>query len=80
MNRESKIEYVEALGNLMGGIKKDYAKWGSDIDKLDEPQKSIRLKMIDEFNKNLDIEVVGSLIRLCPMVLFGVLLPKQMDC
>ena len=55
MNRESKIEYVEALGNLMGGIKKDYAKWGSDIDKLDEPQKSIRLKMIDEFNKNLDI-------------------------
>ena len=55
MNRESKIEYVEALGNLMGGIKKDYAKWGSDIDKLDEPQKSIRLKMIAEVNKNLDI-------------------------
>ena len=56
MNRESKIEYVEALGNLMGGIKKDYAKWGSDIDKLDEPQKSIRLKMIDEFNRNLDVK------------------------
>ena len=55
MNRESKIEYVEALGNLMGGIKKDYAKWGSDIDKLDEPQKSIRLKMIDEFNGSLDV-------------------------
>ena len=55
MNRESKIEYVEALGNLMGGIKKDYAKWGSDIDSLDEPQKSIRLKMIDEFNGSLDV-------------------------
>ena len=55
MNRENKIKYVEALGNLMGGIKEDYKNWGSDINDLDEPQKSIRLRMIDEFNKNLDI-------------------------
>ena len=55
MNNENKIKYVEALGNLMGGIKKSYAGWGSDIDSLDEPSKSIRLKMIDEFNRNLDI-------------------------
>ena len=55
MNRENKIKYVEALGNLMGGIKEDYKNWGSDINDLDEPQKSIRLEMIDEFNKNLDI-------------------------
>ena len=39
----------------MGGIKKSYAGWGSDINDLDEPSKSIRLKMIDEFNRNLDI-------------------------
>ena len=24
MNKENKIKYVEALGNLMGGIKEDY--------------------------------------------------------
>ena len=54
-NKENKIKYVEALGNLMGGIKENYKNWGSDINDLDEPQKSIRLKMIDEFNKNLDI-------------------------
>ena len=33
------------------GIKEDYAGWGNDINDLDEPQKSIRLRMIDEFNK-----------------------------
>ena len=62
----------------MGGIKEDYKNWGSDINDLDEPQKSIRLRMIDEFNKNLISEVVGSLIRLFPMVPFGDLLLKQM--
>jgi len=56
MNKENKIKYVEALGNLMGGIKEDYKNWGSDINDLDEPQKSIRLKMIDEFNRNLDVK------------------------
>ena len=56
MNKENKIKYVEALSNLMGGIKEDYKNWGSDINDLDEPQKSIRLKMIDEFNRNLDVK------------------------
>ena len=52
----SRIDYVEAIGNLMQGIKEDYANWGSDVDKLDEPQKSIRLKMIDQFNRNLNVK------------------------
>ena len=52
----SRIDYVDALGNLMKGIKEDYAGWGNDINDLDEPQKSIRLKMIDEFNKGLNIK------------------------
>ena len=55
MNRENKIKYVEALSNLMGGIKEDYKNWGSDIDSLSDSQKEIRLRMIDEFNRNLDI-------------------------
>ena len=36
MNKDNKIKYVEALGNLMGGIKEDYKNWGSDINDLDE--------------------------------------------
>ena len=32
MNKENKIKNVEALGNLMGGIKENYKNWGSDID------------------------------------------------
>ena len=40
----------------MQGIKESYAGWGSDIDSLDEPSKSIRLKMIDEFNSSLDVK------------------------
>ena len=55
MNKENKIKYVEALGNLMGGIKENYKNWGSDIDSLPDSQKKIRLQMIDEFNKNLDV-------------------------
>ncbi len=49
MNKDNKIKYVEALGNLMSGIKEDYKNWGSDINDLDEPQKSIRFDMIDIF-------------------------------
>ena len=55
-DKNSTIDYVEAIGNLMQGIKESYAGWGSDIDSLDEPSKSIRLKMIDEFNSNLDVK------------------------
>ena len=52
----SRIDYVDALGNLMKGIKEDYAGWGNDINDLDEPQKSIRLRMIDQFNRNLNVK------------------------
>ena len=74
MNKENKIKYVEALGNLMGGIKEDYKNWGSDINDLDEPQKSIRLRMIDEFNKNLDIQGVDACIMTVDKVkVFGII-------
>ena len=49
MNKENKIKYVEALGNLMGGIKENYKNWGGDIDKLDESSKKIKLKIKTTF-------------------------------
>ena len=52
INRD-KNKFKERVDLLLDGIKKDYANWGNDIDTLDEPQKSIRLKMIDEFNNGL---------------------------
>ena len=54
-DKNSTIDYAEAIGNLMQGIKESYAGWGSDIDSLDEPSKSIRLKMIDEFNNSINV-------------------------
>ena len=52
----SRIDYVDALGNLMQGIKDDYAGWGSNPNDLSGSRKDIRLKMIDDFNKNLDVK------------------------
>ena len=52
----SRIDYEDALGNLMQGIKDDYAGWGSNPNDLSGSQKDIRLKMIDDFNKNLDVK------------------------
>ena len=52
----SRIDYVDALGNLMQGIKDDYAGWGSNPNDLSDSQKDIRLKMTDDFNKNLDVK------------------------
>ena len=52
INRD-KNKFKERVDLLLDGIKKDYANWGNDIDTLDEPQKSIRLKMNDEFNNGL---------------------------
>jgi len=54
-NLDTKKSYDSSVSTLLENIKVDYANWGSDIDKLDEPQKSIRLKMIDEFNNNLSV-------------------------
>jgi len=52
----SRIDYVDALGNLMQGIKDDYAGWGSNPNDLSGSQKDIRLRMINDFNKNLDVK------------------------
>lgn len=52
----SRIDYVDALGNLMQGIKDDYAGWGSNPNDLSGSQKDIRLKMIDDFNRTLDVK------------------------
>ena len=48
-------DFGKAIERLLEGIKDDYAKWGNDIDTLEEPQKSIRLKMIDEFNNGVKV-------------------------
>ena len=55
MNKENKIKYDSSVNKLLENIKVNYAGWGSDINKLDEPQKSIRLKMIDEFNNSINV-------------------------
>ena len=56
MKNKNKLKYDSSVSNLLENIKKSYAGWGSDIDSLDEPSKSIRLKMIDEFNSSLDVK------------------------
>ena len=55
MNKENKIKYDSSVNKLLENIKVNYAGWGSDINDLDEPQKSIRLKMIDEFNNSIEV-------------------------
>ena len=55
MNKENKIKYDSSVNKLLENIKVNYAGWGSDIDSLDEPSKSIRLKMIDEFNNSIEV-------------------------
>ena len=54
-NLDTKKSYDSSVSTLLENIKVDYANWGSDIDKLDEPQKSIRLEMIDRFNSTLSV-------------------------
>ena len=56
LDKNSTIDYYEAIGRLMDGIKKDYAKWSSP-EKVDtESMSEIKIRMIDEFNKGLDIK------------------------
>tara|TARA_R100001443_G_scaffold117345_2_gene141600 strand:+ start:934 stop:1308 length:375 start_codon:yes stop_codon:yes gene_type:complete len=57
MDKNSTIDFWDAIDKLLIGIKKDYAGWGSDIDSLDESSKKIRLKMIDEFNQGINIKI-----------------------
>ena len=54
-NLDTKKSYDSSVNKLLKNIKVDYAGWGSDIDKLNESQKSIRLKMIDRFNNTLSV-------------------------
>ena len=54
-NLDTKKSYDSSVSTLLENIKVDYANWGSDIDKLDEPQKSIRLNMIDKFNNSIEV-------------------------
>ena len=57
LDKNSTIDYYDAIGKLMDGIKKDYANWGGNsMDDITPQQRDIRLKMIDEFNKGLDIK------------------------
>ena len=53
--KNMKQDFGKAIERLLEGIKTDYANWGNDIDTLEEPQKSIRLKMIDEFNAGVKV-------------------------
>ena len=55
MNKENKIKYDSSVNKLLENIKVNYAGWGSDINELDEPSKSIRLNMIDKFNNSIDV-------------------------
>ena len=55
MNKENKLKYDSSVNKLLENIKVNYAGWGSDIESLDEPSKSIRLKMIDEFNNSINV-------------------------
>ena len=55
MNKENKIKYDSSVNKLLENIKVNYAGWGSDINDLDEPSKSIRLKMIDKFNNSINV-------------------------
>ena len=45
MNKENKIKYDSSVSNLLENIKKSYAGWGSDINELDEPSKSIMCRL-----------------------------------
>ena len=55
MNKENKLKYDSSVNKLLENIKVNYAGWGSDINDLDEPSKSIRLKMIDKFNNSINV-------------------------
>ena len=56
-DRNSTIDFWDAIDNLIVGIKKDYAGWSSNPNDLDEPGKSIRQTMIDEFNDGIDMKI-----------------------
>ena len=56
-DRNSTIDFWDAVDNLIVGIKKDYANWGNNPEDLDGSAKEIRLRMIHEFNKGIDMKI-----------------------
>jgi hypothetical protein len=56
-DRNSAIDFWDAIDNLIVGIKKDYANWGSDPNDLDGTGKEIRVRMIDDFNKSINMKI-----------------------
>ena len=52
------MSYKESIEKLLEGIKEDYAGWGSNPNDLEDSQKQIRLRMIDEFN-NHNQDLIG---------------------
>ena len=51
LDRNSKIDFVTALDNLVIGIKKDYADWMTSED------------MIERFNKGINIRTGKNILR-----------------
>ena len=56
-DKNSAIDFWDAIDNLIVGIKKDYAEWGRNPKDLDGNAKAIRLRMIDEFNQNVNMKI-----------------------
>jgi len=56
-DKNSTIDFWDAIDNLIVGIKKDYASWGNNPKDLDGNAKAIRLRMIDEFNQNINMKI-----------------------
>ena len=55
-NKNSTIDFWDAVNNLMSGIKDDYYNW-TNPDKAEGNMKDIKLRSIKEFNETLNIKV-----------------------
>ncbi len=55
-DKNSAIDFWDAIDNLLVGIKKDYAGWGN-VENKNASQKEIRLRMIEEFNQGINLKI-----------------------
>ena len=55
-NKNSTIDFWDAVNNLMSGIKEDYYNW-TNPNNVKGTIKDIKLKSIQDFNESLDIKV-----------------------
>ena len=55
-NKNSTIDFWDAVNNLMSGIKQDYYNW-TNPNNVKGTIKDIKLKSIQDFNESLDIKV-----------------------